>query len=69
MRGAQDPAPIDIASDQVIVDLQTRVGSIEERNIRRDAQQAEIIRAVAQHGKILTKQARILANPDHMLAF
>lgn len=69
MRGVQDPTPPNIASDPMIVDLRSRVGSIKENNIRREVQQAETMRAVAEHGKILTEQARILANHNKRVVF
>lgn len=69
MRGAQDLAPNNITPDPVIVELRMRVGSIEERNIKRDTEKAEAMRAVTKHGKVLAKQVRILENQDHRKAF
>lgn len=51
-------------SDPVIVNLRTQVGSIEENNIRRYAQQVETMRIVTEHGKILTEQSKLLKVHD-----
>lgn len=61
--------PTNITVDPVIVDLQSRVGSIKESNLERDTQQAETMRVVAEHGKILVEKAMILANHDRRINF
>lgn len=69
MRGAQDFAPINIALDPIMVDLRTKVETIDESNIMRDMQQVQIMRMVAKHGKILAKQSKLLKAHDQRIAF
>lgn len=65
----QDPTALNIAQEPVIVDLRSRVGSIKEDNQRRDIQQLETMKVVAEHGEHLAEQVRILDNHDRRFDF
>lgn len=58
MKGSQDPTPLNIAADLVIIDLRMRVGSIKESNLRKDTQAAETTKLVADQGQILAEKVR-----------
>lgn len=56
------------AQDPIIVDRRSKVGMIEEDNMRRDAQQLETMKIVAEHEKIWVEHGKIMAEQVRALA-